>query len=302
MQRIKSILAATDLSEPSDHSVRAAAALAELTGAAWHILHAFEFESAQYPMQSGQPLTFQEQIAAANTALDEQLTRVFRGKTNPASREVMIYIAFKAIRAHAETVKADLIVLARHRPRPLGDAFLGSTVDRVIRSVDVPCLIVPGPMTLPLRRILAPIDLSKPAMGALEIALNWGASLGAAEQPPRIDILHVIPRVFNFADVPLDAGSIQTQLAETVATASAHAGVDAGVTIQQELKWADSPADEILNFAEESRADLIVMGTHGYGAFKRALIGSVAGAVARAANRPVLLVPPSLWKNEPDSE
>ena len=302
MERIRSILAATDLSEPSDHAVRAAAALAELTGAAWHILHAFEFESAQYPLQSGKPLTFQGQVASANAALDEQLTRVLRGKGEPASREVMIYIAFKAIRAHVRTVNADLIVLARHRPRPLGDAFLGSTVDRVIRSVDVPCLIVPGPMKLPLRRILAPIDLSAPAMGALEIALSWGSALAGSTQLPQIDILHVIPKVFNFADVPLDAGSIQTQLAETVTTVGNRAGVDAGVTIQQELRWADSPADEILKFAKESNADLIVMGTHGYGAFKRALIGSVAGAVARATDRPVLLVPPALWKTEADTE
>ena len=298
MQRIKSILAATDLSEPSDHAVRAAAALAELSGAAWHILHAFEFESAQYPQLSGQPLTFQKQVAAANAALDEQLTRVFRGKANPASREVMIYIAFKAIRERARAVDADLIVLARHRQRPVADAFLGSTADRVIRSGDVPCLIVPGPLKLPLRRILAPIDLSEPAMGALEVAMNWGAALGASERPADIDVLHVIPQVFNFADVPLDAAGIHTQLAETVATVSRRAGVDASVAIQQDVKWAESPADEILNYAEESRADLIVMGTHGYGAFKRALIGSVAGAVARAANRPVLMVPPSLWKNE----
>ncbi len=182
----------------------------------------------------------------------------------------------------------------------MGDAFLGSTADRVIRSVDVPCLIVPGPMKLPLRRILAPIDLSAPAMGALEVALSWGTALGASEQLPQVDILHVIPQVFNFADVPLDAGNIQTQLAESVTAVSKRAGADTGVTIQQELRWADSPADEILKFAEERQADLIVMGTHGYGAFKRALIGSVAGAVARAANRPVLLVPPALWKGEAD--
>lgn len=302
MHRLQSILAATDLSESSDHAVRAAGALAELTGAAWHILHAFEFEGDQYPQRSGQPLTFQGQIAAANAALDEQLTRVFRGKAKPASREVMIYIAFKAIRDRARDVNADLIVLARHKAKPLGDAFLGSTADRVIRSVDVPCLIVPGPIKFPLRRILAPIDLSEPGMGALETAMSWGASLGAADNPPEIDILHVIPRVFDFADVPLDAATIQAQLAETVATVGERAGVDTRSTTRQEVRWADSPADEILKFAEESAADLIVMGTHGYGAFKRALIGSVASAVSRAANRPVLMVPPSLWKNETDAE
>jgi nucleotide-binding universal stress UspA family protein len=38
-----------------------------------------------------------------------------------------------------------------------------------------------------------------------------------------------------------------------------------------------------------------VLATHGYGAVRRALIGSVASHVVRAAPCSVLLVPPALW-------
>ena len=51
------------------------------------------------------------------------------------------------------------------------------------------------------------------------------------------------------------------------------------------------PAAEIVRFAREHEADLIVMGTHGYGSVKRLLLGSVADQVIRQAACPVLVVP-----------
>lgn len=48
---------------------------------------------------------------------------------------------------------------------------------------------------------------------------------------------------------------------------------------------------EIVRYAKEAGADLIVMGTHGYGPVRRFLLGSVADRVVREASCPVLLVP-----------
>jgi nucleotide-binding universal stress UspA family protein len=51
------------------------------------------------------------------------------------------------------------------------------------------------------------------------------------------------------------------------------------------------PDVEIVRFAQDQGADLIVIGTHGYGAVKRFLLGSVADRVVRQASCPVLVVP-----------
>ena len=51
------------------------------------------------------------------------------------------------------------------------------------------------------------------------------------------------------------------------------------------------PAGEITRYAKEHGADLIVMGTHGYGPVRRFIVGSVADRVVREASCPVLLVP-----------
>lgn len=52
-----------------------------------------------------------------------------------------------------------------------------------------------------------------------------------------------------------------------------------------------SAAQEIVRYADEIGARMIVMGAHGRGMVLDAVIGSVAGRVLALAKRPVLLVP-----------
>lgn len=63
-----------------------------------------------------------------------------------------------------------------------------------------------------------------------------------------------------------------------------------------ELKEVDAqfrsgaPAEEIVQFADEQSADLIVMGTHGWTGLKHLVLGSTAENVVRSAHCPVLTV------------
>lgn len=49
--------------------------------------------------------------------------------------------------------------------------------------------------------------------------------------------------------------------------------------------------DEILNVAEECKADLIILGTHGRTGFDHFISGSVSESVARKSKCPVLIIP-----------
>jgi len=51
-----------------------------------------------------------------------------------------------------------------------------------------------------------------------------------------------------------------------------------------------TPAEEILDYAEDNDIDLIMMGTHGLTGVKRFLIGSVAEKVLRHSKIPVMII------------
>lgn len=62
----------------------------------------------------------------------------------------------------------------------------------------------------------------------------------------------------------------------------------AGLETRTELRRG-SPADGILDYADEHDVDLVVMGTRGRSAIDRVLLGSVAENVIRNADQPVMV-------------
>lgn len=295
MRKLESILVATDLTEASDEVLRAASALAALTSARLHVLHSFDLQSLPYSKENLARVTFPDRIESANKTLQEQVRRTVGPGVEVASQDVVIFLAHKAILEKAEAVDADLIVLGPHRRHSVGDAFLGCTADRVIRTSRVPCFVVRGPLSLPVGHVLAPVDLSQPALGALDLALEWTAAFGAtaADRKPRLTVMHVIPSEYGLDGYPFDTEVIAPELERQVEAALQRANAGS-VDVRQEVCYGDAPAREILEFADRERADLVVLATQGHGAVKRALIGSIASAVVRGARSHVLLVPPAV--------
>jgi nucleotide-binding universal stress UspA family protein len=56
------------------------------------------------------------------------------------------------------------------------------------------------------------------------------------------------------------------------------------------VRLAGPAGDEIAAFAKKRKLDLLVMGSHGYGAVKAAVLGSVAQRVAAHCATPLLLI------------
>lgn len=304
MLTIRSILAATDLSDASDEVLRAAAALAGRTGAALHVIHAFDFPQTPYFEVPVDPTTFQGRIDESERALDEQVARTVPAGVTVASRRLEIFAASRAIADYAAAVKADVVVLGPHTRRRLDTGFLGTTADRVIRTVDVPVLVVRGTLRMPLKRLLVPVDLSERTGSLLDVALAWGTAVGEHDgmlpvPTVEMEIVHVVPRVLAPGALPFDRAMVLPGMNREVEAALERAGGASSVQVSEEVLWGDRADREIVRCAEQSRAELIVMATHGYGMVKRALVGGTAGGVARAAPCPVLLVPPRVWRSDP---
>jgi len=289
-----SILAATDLSEASDAVLRAAAALCKLAEADLHLLHVVEITALPYATASEDLAKIDHSREAALEGMDQQVERAVPGTGVIASREVAIGPVHTALLHRAAEVGADLIVIGPHRLRPFGDRFLGSTADRVIRSSPIPCLLVREPMRLPLRTVMHPTDLSERSASALDVALRWTAALGARDDgsgpAAELQVVHVVPRMYEMPDFAFDEEVILPEVRRAIQDAIGR--VPTAAEVSERITWGDLPADEILQSAERENVDLLVLATHGHGVVRRALLGSVASTVARAAPCPVLLVPP----------
>jgi len=299
------IVVATDLSPASDRVLRAAAAMANATGMPLHVIHALDFPPSPYLDRQAAEPTFLGRVEAARQALDRQIARAVPPGVAVADMRLEIYAAHRAIDAYSRAVSAGLVVIGPHTHDNLEAELLGSTADRLIRTLEAPCMIVRGAFTLPLRRVLVPMDLSEPARPALLAALHWARMLGlqggAPDRGTEAVVLHVVP-CLGAPEPPFERASVPAGLNREVETAWELAGSPSNVTVREEVVWGDSPTEEILELAEREWMDLVVLATHGHGAVARALIGSTAAVVARRARCPVLLVPPRLWLKKPGAK
>lgn len=98
--------------------------------------------------------------------------------------------------------------------------------------------------------------------------------------------------VYAFPAAPAGVTSPdEVQEAEAVATEhAAHAVEDAGLEADEKYAAVGDVVGEVCRAAVDHDVDLIVVGSHDKGAFKRFLVGSVSTTLVHEAPRPVLVV------------
>lgn len=143
------------------------------------------------------------------------------------------------------------------------------------------------------KQILCPTDLSEASRPALSYAAAFAGWYGA-----RLSILHVVP-TFDAITVPPSelAGQVQviypTSREEVTAELQRQAEASGAANVPLDLDAAEGdPVAVIVERALDSRADLVVVGSHGRSGFNRLLHGSTAEQVLLKAPCPVLTVPP----------
>ncbi len=282
------LLVATDGRTTSNPAVRFARFLAERANARASVVSVLEplplgaGELAVAPPPPELEQARREQLFAA---VDEQM-RAAGLEPDTWPREIVRGAAAPTIAQQAESGRAGYIIMGLGR-HGLVDRLLGSeTALRVVRLADAPVLAVaPACVSLP-HRVIVGLDFSPASIRAARAALPLLASNAT------LYLVHVEPRV----DLPPgDWASWEMSREGGIAAAFEQAIAEIGIpedVCVETITLRGDPGKELLDLARASRAELVVVGSHGHGFVERMLLGSVASKVIRGACCSVLAVPP----------
>jgi nucleotide-binding universal stress UspA family protein len=163
---------------------------------------------------------------------------------------------------------------------------MGSVSDSVVRHAHCPVLVARWkPLILPARILMA-------TDGSEEANL---AAMTAAELAYRTySELHLVCVADKYSyyvkHEPGQAENVQQRAQEVLDAQVKEIEQSGGKVAGKHVRVSERhPSDGIVRVAEETGADLVVMGSRGLGGINRALMGSVSDSVVRHAHCPVLV-------------
>jgi nucleotide-binding universal stress UspA family protein len=294
MLEIKNILCPVDFSEYSIRAYHHALSLAEHYRAklvAMHVVELSHYPFADYVASTGD---YGEFCRALDEGGQEQLRQfVKKHARKEIHPELVVHegTAPDCILSVAQEQKADLIVMGTHGRRGYDRLVLGSVTNRVMRRTPCPVVAVCKPphesmaadkekgYVHHLNRILFCTDFSENSERALDYAIS-----ATEEYDAELTLLHVMEHAPT-------AG--ESQKAVATATQQLDKLIPPGRGKALKTKTAvriGRPYQQIIQLAEETQADMVVMGVRGRGALDLAVFGSTTYRVLQLGPCPVMAV------------
>jgi nucleotide-binding universal stress UspA family protein len=234
----------------------------------------------------------------AEKALKPARTRLEKAGMKPVVRFAIGNPA-EQISATAADDKVDLLVMGSHGHSALRGLLVGSVTHAVLAQTKTPILILRHKETPPADslKVGIAVDGSKFGREAVKYVLRHRDLFG---QNPQFTVINVVTD-FAGAVMPDMAGIALPAFSEEDIRAMQKKAFESAVgpvrklfekaaVAAAEVCLAGNPGDELTAYAKKKKLDVLVMGSHGYGAFKAAVMGSVATRVAHSSDVPLLLV------------
>jgi nucleotide-binding universal stress UspA family protein len=178
----------------------------------------------------------------------------------------------QAILDTAEAIDADLIVMGTHGRTGWRRALLGSVAEKVVHHTDRAVLCIPPDTPASIGKILCPVNFTEVARIALEQACTLAATFDA-----ELLLVHVTDPGDEAADIE---GEFAAWIDPYVRTRCRYAHVVA----------SGNAAEETIRLANDTRADLIVLGSQHKRFADASVIGATTERVVRFAKRAVWVV------------
>ncbi|MGI8624921.1 MAG: universal stress protein [Solirubrobacteraceae bacterium] len=205
----------------------------------------------------------------------------------------------RGLHDRAEELEADLVAVGSRTWEPLGRE-LTPVAYRLLSGG--PCSILHAPAGYaerahPLTHIVVGYDRSPEAGDALAKAAALAAATGT-----RVDVVHAHEQTADYLGYPvgylgyLRAAYVTPDEIERADEHAAQIAADGLEAVPEALRGISAarhgtPGAVVDAFAVERDADLVVLGSRGYGPLRRALLGSASGHLLRHSDRPVLVLP-----------
>lgn len=274
------ILLATHGGDGADGAARIASLLARRLGASLDVVAVLEplapLEMSPLDMSGMGLMTSPDQYALLDQELratvSAQLRRCDLAGAAPAfkvgSRALQIAEA-------ARTSGAALIVIGLGPHHVIDRALGGETALQLIQIATTPVLAVPADATALPQRVVVATDFTATSIRAARAAAT---SLVSGDV---LELAHVVRNGESGKD--RDSGARLRDLATQFA-------VPPGVEVVA-VELQGDPARSLLAYLERTAADMVALGSHGYGLWKRLTLGSVVSKVVRLATTAVLVAP-----------
>ena len=171
----------------------------------------------------------------------------------------------------ADHMDADLIVMGCRGLSAMEGFFVGSVSAKVISLTKRPLLLVRDKIPAGAMRVGICVDYSDYAHAAAEFVVNQREFFGK-------------DAVFEVINVSETEETFH-QAVEPVMTVFEDAGVPA-----ERVHLKGKVGDAICNYAGEGKLDMLVIGSHGYGNFRAAFMGSTAMRITAGCEVPLLVL------------
>jgi nucleotide-binding universal stress UspA family protein len=202
---------------------------------------------------------------------------------------------------YAREMGVDLVVMTTHGRGGVQRAWLGSVADRLVRSLEIPVLLIrpkegePEQSEPRLEEILVPLDGSGRAEAALPTALGMATLFGA-----RLALVQAVEPVAMMVDVPMAFPQARDEELTALRRREAQDYLDdvaervnaSGIKARGSAILAASALDGIQAAAKSPAVGMIALATQGRGGLRRLVLGSVADKLVRTGELPVLVTRP----------
>lgn len=289
---MKTILVPTDFSIHSVHGLEFAAKIAKKNKSKLHLYNVAQTTNYYYP---GDSIGIAPPAAIMTEGINENLKSAALSRLGQLSKRKFLKgldvttgcdaaanIHYTIIE-YAEDIGADLIVMGSKGSSDIKSILLGSTAERVVRFSPRPVVVIPGKFMKPVPEIFVfASDFNEEAYDIFPVVRKFAKIFRAEIRLLKVNTMDQFNRTGDNM--------------ERMKKFSRKFGGNYEFAVYDDYMKEEG----ILNFARDSKADLIAIGTHGKKGLRRFFSEDVSEGIVRLSTIPIMIVNLKKFKSKSD--